>query len=180
MTKWFFFLFFSLFLIISFRLLTFSPIPQTSLSCNELSVDSKLSGLWNLNRIDNFSGFEPLLIERGIEKYSFLINTFYPFLLESSQVLNIDICGDEISLFFNNLRIWNNYSFTIIDGQIKSNISDLVGTGSYLPNKIFIKINSINLDFNEEIYLDGGELVREINFLNSSTGKIKFIYRKND
>ena len=43
-----------------------------------------------------------------------------------------------------------------------------------------MEIDSKNIDFKQEIYLDGGELIREIEFFNSSTGKIKFIYRKSD
>ena len=43
-----------------------------------------------------------------------------------------------------------------------------------------MKINAKNIDFKQDLYLDGGELIREIEFQDSSFGKIKFIYRKND
>ena len=43
-----------------------------------------------------------------------------------------------------------------------------------------MNISTKNIDFKQKLYLDGGELIREIEFQGSSSGKIKFIYRKND
>ena len=62
----------------------------------------------------------------------------------------------------------------------KSNSSDLSGTASFQTETISIEINTKDIDFTEELYLDGGELIRETEFSNSKTGKIKYFYRKND
>ena len=37
-----------------------------------------------------------------------------------------------------------------------------------------------SVDITQEIYEDGGELVREVNVLSANTGKIKFFYREID
>ena len=87
MTRWFFLFFLALTLIISFRVVTFSSAPINADACDSVSIESDLSGIWDLNRIDNFSGFKPYLIRAGLENFSFLINSFMPFLLSNSQLL---------------------------------------------------------------------------------------------
>ena len=69
MTRWFFLFFLALTLIISFRVITFSSAPIRAVACDSVSIESDLSGIWDLNRIDNFSGFEPYLTRTGLENY---------------------------------------------------------------------------------------------------------------
>ena len=181
MTRWFFLFLLATSLVISFRVLTFSPAPLVSSACEEVSIESKLPGIWNLNRVNNFSGFKPYLINEDLENYSSLINFIFPFLLSNSQILIIDICGEEMSLSYNYFRNWRQFLISLVDEKkIKSNTNITSSLATYNQNKLNLKINSKNIDFKQEIYLDGGELIREIEFLNSSTGKVKFIYRKNE
>ena len=181
MTRWFFLFFLALALIISFRVITFSSAPIKVVACDNVSIESDLSGIWDLNRIDNFSGFKPYLIRAGFENYLFLINSFMPFLLSNSQLLIIDTCEEEISLSYNYFREWHQYTIPLIDNEkIRSNIEDQDISAVYDQNLLEMKINGKNIDFKQDLYLDGGELIREIEFQDSSFGNIKFIYRKND
>ena len=181
MTRWFFLFFLALTLIISFRVITFSSAPINVDACDSVSIESDLSGIWDLNRIDNFSGFKPYLTRTGLENYSFLINSFMPFLLSNSQLLIIDICKEEMTLSYNYFRQWHQYAIPLLGNEkIKSNIEDQDITAVYDQDSLEIKINAKNIDFKQDLYLDGGELIREIEFQGSSFGNIKFIYRKND
>ena len=101
MTRWFFLFFLALILIISFRLVTFSSAPINTVACNSVSIESDLSGIWDLNRIENFSGFKPYLIKADLENYSFLINSLMPFFLSNSQILIVDICEEKMLLSYN-------------------------------------------------------------------------------
>ena len=86
-----------------------------------------------------------------------------------------------MSLSYNYFRNWRQFIISLLDEKkIKSNTNITSGSAIYNQNKLNLKINSKNIDFQQEIYLDGGELIREIEFANSSTGKVKFIYRKNE
>ena len=181
MTRWFFLFFLALTLIISFRVVTFSSAPINADACDGVSIESDLSGIWDLNRIDNFSGFKPYLTRTGLENYSFLINSFMPFLLSNSQLLIIDICQEKMSLSYNYFREWHQYSIPLLSNEkIRSNIEDQDITAVYDQDSLEMKINAKNIDFEQDLYLDGGELIREIEFQGSSFGNIKFIYRKND
>ena len=181
MTRWFFLIFLALTLFISFRVITFSSAPINAVACDSVSIESDLSGIWDLNRIDNFSGFKPYLTRTGLENYSFLINSFMPFFLSKSQLLIIDICEEEITLSYNYFRKWHQYAIPLLDNEkIKSNIEDQDITAVYDQDLLEMKINAKNIDFKQDLYLDGGELIREIEFQGSSFGNIKFIYRKND
>ncbi len=181
MTRWFFLIFLALTLFISFRVVTFSSAPINAVACDSVSIESDLSGIWDLNRIDNFSGFKPYLTRTGLENYSFLINSFMPFFLSNSQLLIIDICEEEITLSYNYFRKWHQYAIPLLDNEkIKSNIEDQDISAVYDQDLLEMKINAKNIDFKQDLYLDGGELIREIEFQSSSFGNIKFIYRKND
>ena len=181
MTRWFFLFFLALTLIISFRIVTFSSAPINGIACDSVSIESDLSGIWDLNRIDNFSGVKPYLISADLENYSFLINSSIPFLLSNSQLLIIDICEEKMSLSYNYFREWHQYSIPLLGNEkIRSNIEDQNITAFYDQNLLEMKINAKNIDFEQDLYLDGGELIREIEFQGSSFGNIKFIYRKND
>ena len=115
MTRWFFLFLLATSLVISFRVLTFSPAPIVSSACEEVSIESKLPGIWNLNRVNNFSGFKPYLINEDLENYSSLINFIFPFLLSNSQILIIDICGEEMSLSYNYFRNWRQFLISLVD-----------------------------------------------------------------
>ena len=110
MTRWFFLFFLALILIISFRLVTFSSAPINTVACDSVSIESDLSGIWDLNRIENFSGFKPYLIKADLENYSFLINSLMPFFLSNSQILIVDICEEEMLLSYNYFREWRQYA----------------------------------------------------------------------
>ncbi len=181
MTRWFFLFFLALTLIISFRVVTFSSAPIRSVACDSVSIESDLSGIWDLNRIDNFSGFKPYLTRTGLENYTFLINFFMPLFLSNSQLLIIDTCEEEMSLSYNYFRQWHQYAIPLLgNGKIRSNIEDQDISTVYDKDLLEMKINAKNIDFKQDLYLDGGELIREIEFQGSSFGNIKFIYRKND
>ena len=181
MTRWFFLFFLALILIISFRLVTFSSAPINTVACDSVSIESDLSGIWDLNRIDNFSGFKPYLIKADLENYSFLINSLMPYFLSNSQILIVDICKEEMLLSYNYFREWRQYAIPLLSNEkIRSNDEGQDVTAVYGQNLLEMNISTKNIDFKQKLYLDGGELIREIEFQDSSSGKIKFIYRKND
>ena len=181
MTRWFFLFFLALILIISFRLVTFSSAPINTVACNSVSIESDLSGIWDLNRIDNFSGFKPYLIRVELENYSFLINFLMPFFLSNSQILIVDICKEEMLLSYNYFREWRQYTIPLLSNKkIRSNKEGQDVIAVYGQDSLEMNISTKNIDFIQELYLDGGELMREIEFQDSSSGKTKFIYRKND
>ena len=181
MTRRFFLFFLALILIISFRLVTFSSAPLNTDVCDNVLIESELSGIWDLNRIDNFSGFKPYLIRVELENYSFLINFLMPFFLSNSQILIVDICKEEMLLSYNYFREWRQYAIPLLSNKkIRSNNEGQDVTAVYGQDSLEMNISTKNIDFKQELYLDGGELMREIEFQDSSSGKIKFIYRKND
>ena len=181
MTRWFFLFFLSLTLIISFRIVTFSSAPIKTVACDSVSIESDLSGNWDLNRIDNFSGFKPYLIRVDLENYSFLINFLMPFFLSNSQILIVDICKEEMLLSYNYFREWRQYTIPLLSNKkIRSNNEGQDVTAVYGQDSLEMNISTKNIDFKQKLYLDGGELMREIEFQDSSSGKTKFIYRKND
>ena len=49
MTRWFFLFILALTLIISFRVVTFSSAPINTVACDSVSIESDLSGIWDLN-----------------------------------------------------------------------------------------------------------------------------------
>ncbi len=181
MTRWFFLFFLALILIISFRLVTFSSAPINIVACDSVSIESDLSGIWDLNRIDNFSGFKPYLIKSDLENYSFLINSLMPFFLSNSQILIVDICEEKMLLSYNYFREWRQYAIPLLSNEkIRSNDEGQDVTAVYGQNLLEMNISTKNIDFKQKLYLDGGELLREIEFQGSSSEKIKFIYKKND
>ena len=181
MTRWFFLFFLALTLIISFRIVTFSSAPINVITCDSVSIESDLSGIWDLNRIDNFSGFKPYLTRTDLENYSFLINSLMPFFLSNSQILIVDICEEKMLLSYNYFREWRQYAIPLLSNEkIRSNDEGQDVTAVYGQNLLEMNISTKNIDFKQKLYLDGGELLREIEFQGSSSGKIKFIYRKND
>ena len=156
MTKLSLVFFTPLILILLFRILTFSPVP--------IAESCEVEKTWNLNRIENFSGLTDGLDSFESKKVQkILINFFVPSLLTNSQILVEIKCNEENeALIYNNLRNWKGQEKNLITGFFSQNI-DLFGN---------------SLDITQEIYEDGGELVREINIPDKNTGKIKFYYRE--
>ena len=145
-------------LILIFRLITFSPMP--------IAEGCEVNKIWNLNRIENFSGLTDGLDSFESKKLNkFIINFFMPIVLINSQIL-VDIkCIDQKdAMIYNNLRNWKGQEQNLITGSFSQNI--------------YLFGNSV--DITQEIYEDGGELVREVNIPKNNTGKIKFFYREID
>ena len=88
-----------------------------------------------------------------------------PFFLVNSQIL-VDLnCSDgNDSIIYNNLRTWTGHKQNSVNAFYSETI-DLFGD---------------SVDITQEIYEDGGEIVREVNIPSVSTGKIKFFYREID
>ena len=142
--------------ILVFRLLTFAPIP--------IADDCELKEIWNLNRVDNFSG-----LMDGLDFYDekplakFLAKNSYPFLLSNSQILvSIECNVSERNIIWNYFRNWYGEELDL----------------NALPISFLVKRFNGSVDIEQKIYKDGGELIREINVLEKDTGKIKFYYRK--
>ena len=158
MTKLSFIFLLAIVSILVFRLLTFAPIP--------IADDCEFKEVWNLNRIDNFSGWID-----GIDSYDerplvkFFARTFYPLLLSNSQILVSIECNDsEKNIIWNFFRNWYGEELDL----------------NALPVSFLVQRFNGSVDIEQKIYKDGGELIREINVLEKDTGKIKFYYRKNE
>ena len=104
-----------------------------------------------------------------------------PFFLSNSQILIVDICEEKMLLSYNYFREWRQYAIPLLSNKkIRSNNEGQDVTAVYGQDSLEMNISTKNIDFKQKLYLDGGELIREIEFQGSSSGKIKFIYRKND
>ena len=91
MSKWFFLSLLAIVLILSLRFLTFSHLPLEGRDkCDSNTISSNLSGMWDLNRIDNFSGLKIFLENENTSQYSFILNRLVPELLSRSQILRIN------------------------------------------------------------------------------------------
>ena len=181
MSKWFFLSLLAIVLILSLRFLTFSHLPLEGRdNCDSNTISSNLSGIWDLNRIDNFSGLKIFLENENTSQYSFILNRLLPELLSRSQILRINFCNDEITISYNIFRKWIQYNFSFLNNlNIKSsNIDYITGQAKFNSDRIEGRFNVQGVDIEQEIYLDGGELIRSVNIKNRDTGKIKFYYRK--
>ena len=158
MTKLSFVFFAPLVLILFFRIATFSPVP--------IAEGCEINRSWNLNRIENFAGLTDGLksLESKTLQKTF-INFLIPFVLESSQIMvNLTCIDGNNSMIYNNLRNWTGKKQNSINTFYSETI-DLLGD---------------SVDITQEIYEDGGELVREVNIPSADTGKIRFFYREID
>ena len=181
MTKWLFLFLLALILILTFRYFSFSFPPKEDISnCADNTIASKLEGYWDLNRVGNFSGLEPFFEKNNINNYSIILNRLLPFLLSKSQLLRIDFCSDEITISYNYFRQWVQYNFSFLQNtEIRSSDSLLIsGHAAYDPEIIKGTFIFRGMDIKQEIYLDGGELIRAIDIKGSNKGIIKFYYRK--
>ena len=156
MTKLSLVFFIPLVLILIFRIVTFSPVP--------VAEGCEIKSSWNLNRIENFSGLTDGLksLETKTLQKTF-INILIPFILVNSQIMvNLNCLDGNDSIIYNNFRSWKGKKQNSIIAFYSETI-DLFGD---------------SVDITQEIYEDGGELVREVNIPSANTGKIKFFYRE--
>ena len=156
MTKLSLVFFIPLVLILIFRVVTFSPVP--------VAEGCEIKSSWNLNRIENFSGLTDGLksLETKTLQKTF-INILIPFILANSQIMvNLNCLDGNDSIIYNNFRSWKGKKQNSINAFYSETI-DLFGD---------------SVDITQEIYEDGGELVREVNIPSANTGKIKFFYRE--
>jgi len=106
MSRWFLIFLSSLLIVLGTRYGTYSPLPTAVFSdCETPVTETKLQGLWELDRIDNYEAFHEALAEdSGL--LSYLEVLAYPFVLERSQLYRIEQCGSNIALSVNYLRTW--------------------------------------------------------------------------
>ena len=106
MSRWFLIFLSSLLIVLGTRYGTYSPLPTAVFSdCETPVTETKLQGLWELDRIDNYEAFHEALAEdSGL--LSYLEVLAYPFILERSQLYRIEQCGSKIALSVNYLRTW--------------------------------------------------------------------------
>ena len=106
MSRWFLIFLTSLLIVLGARYGTYSPLPTTVFGdCETPVAETKLQGLWELNRIDNYEAFHVATSsETGF--FKFIEVSTLPIALENSQLYRIEQCGKEIALSLNNLRSW--------------------------------------------------------------------------
>jgi hypothetical protein len=106
MSRWFLIFLTSLLIVLGARYGTYSPLPVEVFSdCETPVTETKLQGLWELDRIDNYEAFHEAFAENsGFLSYVEVLA--YPFVLERSQLYRIEQCGSNIALTVNYLRTW--------------------------------------------------------------------------
>ncbi len=107
MTRWFLIFIASLLIVLGARYATYSPLPaEVFADCKTPVTESKLQGLWELNRIDNYEAFYKATQEQNSAVLNTLKIYLYPFLLERSQLYRVEQCGRKMALTVNYLRSW--------------------------------------------------------------------------
>lgn len=124
MTRWFLIFLTSLLIVLGARYSTYSPLPAAVFSdCETPVAETKLQGLWELDRIDNYEAFHEALEENsGI--LGFIEVLAYPLVLERSQLYRIEQCGSNIALTVNYLRTWLVATAEIEEPDIQLEIKD--------------------------------------------------------
>ena len=106
MTRWFLIFITSLLIVLGARYGTYSPLPTAVFTdCETPVAETKLQGLWELDRIDNYEAFHEALGESS-GFLGFIEVLAHPFVLERSQLYRIEQCGSDIALTVNYLRTW--------------------------------------------------------------------------
>ena len=124
MTRWFLIFITSLFIVLGARYGTYSPLPTAVFSdCETPVAETKLQGLWELDRIDNYEAFHEVLGENSGFLGSIEILA-YPLVLERSQLYRIEQCGSNIALTVNYLRTWLVATAEIEEPDIQLEIKD--------------------------------------------------------
>ena len=124
MTRWFLIFFSSLLIVLGARYGTYSPLPTAVFSdCKTPAAETKLQGLWELDRIDNYEAFHEALAEDS-GFLSYLEVLAYPFILERSQLYRIEQCGSNIALSVNYLKTWVVATAEIEEPDIRVEMKD--------------------------------------------------------
>lgn len=124
MTRWFLIFITSLLIVLGARYGTYSPLPTAVFSdCETPVAETKLQGLWELDRIDNYEAFHEALGENS-GFLSFIEILAYPLVLERSQLYRIEQCGSNIALTVNYLRTWLVATAEIEEPDIQLEIKD--------------------------------------------------------
>ena len=124
MTRWFLIFLTSLLIVLGARYGTYSPLPTAVFSdCETPVAETKLQGLWELDRIDNYEAFHEALGESS-GFLGFIEILAYPLVLERSQLYRIEQCGSNIALTVNYLRTWLVATAEIEEPDIQLEIKD--------------------------------------------------------
>ena len=124
MTRWFLIFLTSLLIVLGARYGTYSPLPTAVFSdCETPVAETKLQGLWELDRIDNYEAFHEALGENS-GFLGFIEILAYPLVLERSQLYRIEQCGSNIALTVNYLRTWLVATAEIEEPDIQLEIKD--------------------------------------------------------
>lgn len=124
MTRWFLIFITSLLIVLGTRYGTYSPLPTAVFSdCETPVAETKLQGLWELDRIDNYEAFHEVLGENS-GFLGFIEILAYPLVLERSQLYRIEQCGSNIALTVNYLRTWLVATAEIEEPDIQLEIKD--------------------------------------------------------
>ena len=124
MTRWFLIFITSLLIVLGARYGTYSPFPTAVFSdCETPVAETKLQGLWELDRIDNYEAFHEALGENS-GFLGFIEILAYPLVLERSQLYRIEQCGSNIALTVNYLRTWLVATAEIEEPDIQLEIKD--------------------------------------------------------
>jgi hypothetical protein len=124
MTRWFLIFITSLLIVLGARYGTYSPLPTAVFSdCETPVAETKLQGLWELDRIDNYEAFHEVLGENS-GFLGFIEILAYPLVLERSQLYRIEQCGSNIALTVNYLRTWLVATAEIEEPDIQLEIKD--------------------------------------------------------
>jgi len=124
MSRWFLIFLSSLLIVLGARYGTYSPLPSAVFSdCETPVTETKLQGLWELDRIDNYEAFHEALVEDS-GFLSYLEVLAYPFILERSQLYRIEQCGSNIALSVNYLKTWVVATAEIEEPDIRVEMKD--------------------------------------------------------
>ena len=124
MSRWFLIFLSSLLIVLGARYGTYSPLPSAVFSdCETPVTETKLQGLWELDRIDNYEAFHEALAEDS-GFLSYLEVLAYPFILERSQLYRIEQCGSNIALSVNYLKTWVVATAEIEEPDIRVEMKD--------------------------------------------------------
>ena len=124
MTRWFLIFITSLLIVLGARYGTYSPLPTAVFTdCETPVAETKLQGLWELDRIDNYEAFHEALGESS-GFLGFIEILAYPLVLERSQLYRIEQCGSNIALTVNYLRTWLVATAEIEEPDIQLEIKD--------------------------------------------------------
>ena len=124
MSRWFLIFLSSLLIVLGARYGTYSPLPSAVFSdCETPVTETKLQGLWELDRIDNYEAFHEALAEDS-GFLSYLEVLAYPFILERSQLYRIEQCGSNIALSVNYLKTWLVATAEIEEPDIRVEMKD--------------------------------------------------------